>query len=728
MKKIIYIPLLLSFFISFSQSQNPLNEKQRIENIRNQITILSTETVGLTENVKTEINVNNITLSNFLLAVSNVHNVNINVAPDLSQITIANNFTNVSVGDLLVFLCKEYSLTIDFTGNILSIKRYQKPIEKIEEKVIPIAYTPSNNTISIDAKGDKLYDVFKSIMDESGKNLVFSPGLENKPLTAYIQQTPFESAMDKLAFANNLYVEKSKDGFFIFEDNTETVTNSNGSNSVQNRQRPTRRRNSNFFFKVNDLENQLLEVDFVNTPIADIINDIGAELNIDIFTATPLNEAGIATFKAKNILFDELLKKLFEIQTITPVNQNPQGQNIPNQNGLSIAKRFTFKKEDNIYFFGTENQLSVRKVAIVHLQHRSVELLSDPTGGSSSRSVGRNLNGTNGFNDFGNFNNQFNSLSSNQNRERLNTNTNQSFNNYNNKAEALVNILPDEVKQGLDITVDYELNSFYVNGPSANVERFKSFINKIDKPVPVILIEVMLIEVNNTSLVETGVSWGIGDEPTTTSGGIFPETDLTLGANTINKVIGGFDGFGSFNLGKVVPNFFATIKAMESNGNLKVRSTPKLSTLNGHRATFSNGQTSYYAVTRQAVIGSDNPVTQTAINYVPIDAELGLTIKPLVSGDGQVTLDIFVVQSTFGTRIAEDAPPDISSREFSSIIRVKDQDIVVLGGLEEQMKNNSGSGVPFLARIPIIKWLFSKRKREAKKAKLTVLIKPTIIN
>jgi len=98
-----------------------------------------------------------------------------------------------------------------------------------------------------------------------------------------------------------------------------------------------------------------------------------------------------------------------------------------------------------------------------------------------------------------------------------------------------------------------------------------------------------------------------------------------------------------------------------------------------------------------------------------------------LSGNGQVTLDIFVVQSNFRGRISEDAPPDISSREFSSIIRVKDQDIVVLGGLEEQFTDNSGTGVPFLSRIPIIKWLFSSRKREAKKARLTVLIKPTII-
>ena len=718
MKKILSIIIFLVSYHSFAQND------QRIQNIKHQLEILSTETIGLTENVKTEINVTNISLSNFLLAVSDVHKVNINVAPELNQIKLANNFSNVTVADLLIFLCKEYNLTIDFTGNILSIKKHQKEPELPKERVIPIAYKPSNNTISIDAKGDKLYDVFKRIMDETGKNLVFTPGLENKLLTAYIQNTPFESAMDKLAFANNLFVELSKDGFFVFEDNTPLASNSNSNNLNTNTQRPNRSKNSNFFFKIIDPNRKLLEVDLINTPVADIINDIGNELNIDVFTATPLDEAGFISFKAKSITFDDLLTKIFETQTVN-TSTNTNNSNNPNNTFNSNPKQFTFKKEDNIYFFGLENQLSLRTVEIVHLQHRSVELLADPSGGSSRRSVGRNFSSNS--TSYGNYNNQFDSFGSNRNRDQINTNSTQNFNNYSNKAEALVNILPDEIKQDLDIKVDYELNSFYVNGASTNVERFKNFINKIDKPVPVILIEVMIIEVNKSSTVETGVSWGIGNEPTTTSGAIYPETDLTLGAKTINKVIGGFDGFGSFNLGKVVPNFFATIKAMETNGNLKIRSTPKLSTLNGHRATFSNGQTSYYAVTQRNIYGTDNPQTSEITNYQPIDAELGLTIKPLVSGDGQVTLDIFVVQSSFGTRIDENAPPDISSREFSSIIRVKDQDIIVLGGLEEQMRNNSGSGVPLLARIPLIKWLFSKRKREARKAKLTVLIKPTII-
>lgn len=729
MKKTLFILLLLSVSFSFAQK-----EEQRIQNIKNKLEILSTETIGLTENVKTEINVNNITLSNFLLAVSDVHKVNINVAPELNQISIANNFTNVTVADLLVFLCKEYNLTIDFTGNILSVKKYIKDIEKPEERIIPISYNPNSDLISIDAKGDKLYDVFKRIMDETGKNLVFTPGLENKALTVYIQQTPFGSAMDKLAFANNLYVEQSKDGFFVFEDNLQPSVSTNPNNTNQPRQRPIRRRNSNFFFKVKNLETQLLEVDFVNTPIADIINDIGTALNINIFTAAPLDEAGTATFKAKNISFDELLIKIFESQGTSNINSNnrnsQQGQNTT-QNGLSTGQSnttvFTFKKEKNIYYFGTEKQLSVRTVEIIYLQYRSVELLSDPSGGNSSRNnfsnnfrTGdyRNNNGSNGqFQDQNGINRGSQSI----------RNNNQSTTLQTTESKDLLSIVPEEIKAGLDFTTDYELNSFYVTGPSAKIERFKTFIKKIDKPVPVVLIEVMIIEVSRNTATDTGVEWGIGNEPTITQGAIYPETDITLGAKTINKIIGGFGDFGGFNLGKVVPNFFAKIKLMESNGDFKVLSTPKLATLNGHRATFSNGQTSYYTVTDRSIIGSDNPITNEIVNYVPIEAELGLTIKPSVSGDGHILLDINVIQSSFGARIDENAPPDINSRTFSSIIRMQDQDIAILGGLEENAKSDSGSGVPFLARIPIIKYLFSRRTRTAKKSKLSVLIKPTIV-
>lgn len=717
--------LILFFITIFCFSQN--EKQQRIDQIRNQLTALSVDNNGLTENVKTDITVNDMTLSKFLLGISEIHELNINVNPQLDQIKIANNFKNVPVADVLVWLCKEYDLTIDFTGNILSIRKYSPPIVESIKKEPSIVYNSDSDLISIDIKDDKLYEVFKLIMDQTGKNLAFTPGLENKLLTAYILQTPFDIAMDKLGYTNNLYTEKTKDNFYLFENSFNSdISATESSNNQQTTIRPLRRRNSNIYFKILDIENKLIEVDFQNAPISDIINDIGNALDINIFTATPLDEAGTATFKAKSINFDDLLVKIFEIQPLT--NSQPAGQQ-PSRSGAQQSQvssdKFTFKKENNIYYFGTEQQLSVRKVEIIYLKHRSVSLLNDP-----QNTLGNNNNNNNGLNSYNmNSNTSFNQFDNIGSRNQPPTSQNQRNNGSfisDSGEKTLIDIIPSEITDKLDIQTDFELNCFYVNGSSTDIERLKTFLTKIDKPVPVVLIEVMFIEVNNNTNLEAGVSWGIGETPTTTQGNIFPTTDVNLGAEAVNSILSNFNSFAGFNLGKVTSNFFASIKLNETNGNLKVRSTPKLATLNGHRATFSNGQTSYYAVTQRNIYGTDNPQTSEITNYYPIEAQLGLIIKPSVSGDGQVLLDINVIQSAFGSRIAEEAPPNINSRTFSSIIRMEDQDVAILGGLEENSQNNTSTGVPLLARIPIIKWLFSKQVRNGSKSKLTVLIKPTV--
>ena len=168
---------------------------------------------------------------------------------------------------------------------------------------------------------------------------------------------------------------------------------------------------------------------------------------------------------------------------------------------------------------------------------------------------------------------------------------------------------------------------------------------------------------------------------------------------------------------------------METNGDLKVKSTPKLSALNGHVASLTNGQRTYFTQTLVNTIGIENPQQQQFVNFIPIDANLSIKIRPIVSGDGNVTLSIDVMQSSFSTgeRISEGAPPDINTSQFNSTIKVRDKDVVILGGLEVNSKSDSGSGIPFLARIPVIKWLFSKRVRTRSESKLSVMIRPTII-
>lgn len=713
MKKIFPLLLLLT-------SQIFLGQENRIQQIKNNIEAISPSEPGLSE--KTNINIKEASLASFLVAIAEVHKLNISVAPNLSQINIVNNFTNVSVGDLLVFLAKEYNLSIEFSGTILSIKSYEKPEIKAIPKKIEVSY--NNDLLSLNVKEDKLYDVFKSITEISNKNLVFTPGLENKSLTSFIINMPFEAALDKLALANNLNVTKSRDNFYVF-DSYETT---DGTGIVKNK--TNKNRKANFFFNILDPNKKLIEVDFENIPIATVIFDIGNALDIDLFLASPLNNLGVATVKSKSITYDQLLNKLFEIkpEDVKPISNNQQNQFNSAENNNTIAlESYAYKKNGNMYYLGTTNQLIVRSIKTIPLMHRSIDILGDPI--KEGRTAGRI---TNNNNNFSNFNGIDNNTRANNNfagqNPNFNNNTNTNSSSSNNSSESILTIIPDEIKKGLDIKVDKELNSFLVNGPATNIERFETFIKYIDKPIPVILIEVMLLEVNKSKTIETGITAGIGEKPVTTTGTVFPNADINLGAKTINDVIEGFNGFGSLNIGKVVPNFYLSLKAMETNGNLKIRSSPRLSTLNGHKAFLSIGETTYYVVTNQSFYGSQIPQASEIKNYQPIDAELSVTIMPLVSGDGQITMDIKVIQSSFnGQKVDKDAPPGINSREFTSIIRVKDQDIIVLGGLEESVKNDSGTGVPLLSRIPIIKWLFSSRTREDSKKKLSVLIKPTVI-
>src|SRR5690606_22518426 len=143
---------------------------------------------------------------------------------------------------------------------------------------------------------------------------------------------------------------------------------------------------------------------------------------------------------------------------------------------VSNNATFTFKKEDDIYFFGTEEQLSVRKVEIIYMRHRSVSLIGDAsnsfggnTGGGNFNSTGNSSFNSNSFNQFDNLNSRNQSTSNNQ-----NTSNSDSM-----AKSTLIDIVPIEIVQDLDVQVDYELNCFYVNGTSTNIERLKEFLNNI---------------------------------------------------------------------------------------------------------------------------------------------------------------------------------------------------------------------------------------------------------
>lgn len=202
---------------------------------------------------------------------------------------------------------------------------------------------------------------------------------------------------------------------------------------------------------------------------------------------------------------------------------------------------------------------------------------------------------------------------------------------------------------------------------------------------------------------------------------------MTIGSKSINDILEKFDTKGFVNIGRVTPNFYLTLQALEQNNYLSLRSTPQLSTLNGHEANLKIGQSVYYLEQTQNVIGGVTPISTLSQQYRQVSANLNIKINPMVSGDEHITLDIKAEFSDFIPPAIQGAPPGNATREFTSMIRVKNQEMIVLGGLEEVSKTKSGSGVPILSRIPILKYLFSSKSDTKNNNKLLVFIKPTLL-
>ncbi len=299
----------------------------------------------------------------------------------------------------------------------------------------------------------------------------------------------------------------------------------------------------------------------------------------------------------------------------------------------------------------------------------------------------------------------------------------------NRTIETVLETLPKDLIENVELKEFIELNGFMVSGSRPRILELKEYVKQIDKVVPMILIEVLIVQYQKGYDIQTGIKAGIDPEnQRVTSGVLFPDSDVTLNANSVNNLIDAFNGFGIFKLGKVAKDFYLNLRALENNSVIRLQSTPKISTLSGHEAKLSIGETNYYFEQNNRLINSGlgNDILQSG-QWKATDANLSVNIKPFVSKDEQITLTIVVEKSSFLGRAGENAPPGKSTQQFESLVRVRNGEMILLGGLDELEREDSGTGTPLLSRIPVIKWFFSSKTKRKSKSKLHVFIKPTVV-
>jgi len=638
------IRYLLVFVVLLWPGRILAQRQDRIEAIQQKLDDLSVSVPGLNEQV--QLNLNGVAIRDYVSVLNKTSKLSISVDPQLNFV-VSESVNNVPASNIIAFLAKKYNLDVTVTGSIIYLTPYAVPLVRttVPVKNINVKYSQLENALSLDLENDSLTAVARKITSVSGRNVQVPMAMQGKRVSGFIAAAPFDAAIEKLAFLNEIKSVKTNDNFYLFqplESNEEGYINGDRNVSTRKVFRPLApaANPGTLGMMVRTVNGQkLISVDVVNVPVADLIRQASRELGRQTVTYSEIK--GNITLNVDDVGFDSFLTLLLK------------------------GTDYTYNTENGVYMIGDSKLEGLRVSRTIQLQHRTID--------------------------------------------------------------TVVAMIPLEWKKGVQITEFRDQNSLIISGASARIAEMETFIRQLDVLVPVVLIEVTMIDIHKNRTVATGLSAGVADS-VKTGGTILPGMDFTVGSGSVNSFLDKVGSLTSTNLGHVVPNFYVNIKALEANNNVDVRSVPKMTALNGHTATLSIGNKVWYKNTTQNVIPSSANVINNITNqFVPAEANLTIRFRPLVSGDDQVTLGINVDISDFTSIPSDGSPPPTSSSKFQSSIRVNNEDMIVLGGIERTERSESGSGIPLLSRIPVLKWIFSSRKKTNGKIVTLVFIKPTIM-
>lgn len=198
----------------------------------------------------------------------------------------------------------------------------------------------------------------------------------------------------------------------------------------------------------------------------------------------------------------------------------------------------------------------------------------------------------------------------------------------------------------------------------------------------------------------------------------------------------------SFLLNYIAPglNIAGTLKLLETFGNVKVLSSPKISVLNNQTAMLKVVENIVYFTVKADTTTTASGPTQTTVTTTPNSVSVGLvmSVTPQISDTNTILLNVRpTISSLKGEGKQDPNPsipagiknmvPEIQTREMESMLRLTDGEIAVMGGLMEDRIDNTTDAVPFLSKVPGIGNFFTQRKDVGTKTELVIFLKPTVI-
>jgi len=293
-----------------------------------------------------------------------------------------------------------------------------------------------------------------------------------------------------------------------------------------------------------------------------------------------------------------------------------------------------------------------------------------------------------------------------------------------------------------------ESGILFVRASARQHEKIQEFLDTVLTNVRrQVLVEATVAEVQLNNEYQRGIDWqrlrtgatatGVAGFGTGQSGVEFRQnsTGTPAAISTTAFVLGG---------ALVSQNLNVAIKLLESFGDVRVLSSPKISVLNNQAALLRvTRDIVYFTITPSTtpvnVTGGGNPNIPPAFTTTPNVAAEGfmMSVLPQINAADTVVLN---VRPTIRRRVADATDPNpalsaatpnlipiFETREFDSMLRIQSGQTAVLGGLMQDSVENIEDTIPGINRIPLIGWLFSQQRKVSRKTELVIFLRATVI-
>jgi type IV pilus assembly protein PilQ len=309
------------------------------------------------------------------------------------------------------------------------------------------------------------------------------------------------------------------------------------------------------------------------------------------------------------------------------------------------------------------------------------------------------------------------------------------------------------------VSVDERTNVVIMTDTAEKIGQAKELIRKLDRVTPQVVIEARVVEATTDFSRDIGTQWGTGlgvqhtdllnneafgftgdenvedtadnrsftdevEEELNNRVGFGPERGYnnlggTYGYNMAMNFPIAAENFGSigFNFVRIAGTPFllnATLQALESKGEAKIISAPKVVTLDNKQAVIKQG-VSYPIQT----------VEDGEVNVEFVDVDLLLEVTPHVTPDNRISMSINITKNDLGQIIQNQQ--SFTTKEAQTELLVNDGDTVVIGGIIKTTERSDFSGIPGLAKIPILGWFFKTEGASDSKEELLIFITPRIV-